>query len=173
MSEISLEQRISNLEDIEAIKVLKSRYFRACDSKDIEAMRDCFYEGVVDLDYGRIGTFTKRDDLIEVFKSLAVNEHIVEMHHGQNPEVILTGDGQANGIFGLYYLLINTRDNTLTQLGANYFDRFVKYKGLWKIQASRCDVGSTLLLDTSADSVTVLFAGRQAPADLDDPSQQA
>lgn len=169
----TLEQRIQALEDIEAIKQLKARYFRACDAKNIERMRDCFFDGEVELDYGRIGVFTHRDDLIAVFDQLAVAEHIIEMHHGQNPEVTLLDEQSAEAMFGLYYLLVNPRDNTVTQLGANYYDRFVKVGADWKIQASRCDVESTLLLDTSDDVVKVLFAGRQAPAEIDDPNKQA
>lgn len=169
----SLEQRIQALEDIEAIKQLKARYFRACDAKDTVTMRECFHDGEVELDYGRVGIFNHRDDLMAVFEQLAVNAHIVEMHHGQNPEVSLVDSENAEAMFGLYYLLLNPRDQTITQLGANYSDRFLKVEGQWKIVASRCDVSSTLLLDTSDKVLKVLFAGRQAPVELDDPNKQA
>ena len=40
---MTLEQRLSRLEAIEAIKQLKARYFHACDRKESAAVRDCFW----------------------------------------------------------------------------------------------------------------------------------
>ncbi|MGI9287971.1 MAG: nuclear transport factor 2 family protein [Pseudomonadales bacterium] len=169
----TLAARLTALEDIEAIKQLKSCYFRACDAKDVATMRECFADGEVEIEYGRVGSFRHRDQLCEVFQNLAVHEHIVEMHHGQNPEVELLTSDSAKGVWGLYYFLVNPRDQTLTQLGASYFDEFKKIDGRWQITRTECVVQSTLLLDTSEGLAKVLFAGRQAPAAIDDPAQQA
>ncbi|MDE0950394.1 MAG: nuclear transport factor 2 family protein [Halioglobus sp.] len=56
------EQGLARLEAIEDIRQLRTRYFHACDSKQLEIVCECFPEGEVELRYG----------------------HIVEMHHGQN-----------------------------------------------------------------------------------------
>ena len=41
----SLEARVRRLEDADAIRRLKARYFTCCDRKDPEGMRDCFAPG--------------------------------------------------------------------------------------------------------------------------------
>ena len=125
MNDISkLEARITALEDIEAIKKLKARYFFSCDQKDIDAVTDCFAEGDVEIKYGRIGDFSRREDLVAVFKELACHPHIIEMHHAQNPQIDLLSDTTARAIWGLYYYMINARDNSATQLGGYYKDEY-------------------------------------------------
>ena len=68
---MTLEQRLQRLESIEAIKQLKHRYLRACDNKDPAAVRDCYLEGEIELDFSRVGSFATRDELVEVFAALA------------------------------------------------------------------------------------------------------
>ncbi|RQR29148.1 nuclear transport factor 2 family protein, partial [Burkholderia sp. Bp9131] len=80
-----MEVRVRRLEDADAIRQLKARYFTCCDRKDPQGMRDCFAPGTVHIDYGRIGTFEHRDALVDVFERLGCHPHIVEMHHGVNP----------------------------------------------------------------------------------------
>ena len=38
---MGIEERLQRLEDDRAIRDLKARYLRACDSKDPETVRDC------------------------------------------------------------------------------------------------------------------------------------
>ncbi|MGH8809465.1 MAG: nuclear transport factor 2 family protein, partial [Noviherbaspirillum sp.] len=66
MTVAALEARVRVLEDLEAIRALKARYFFSCDRKDPEAMRDCFVSGKVLIDYGRIGVFHHRDELVDL-----------------------------------------------------------------------------------------------------------
>src|ERR1700733_5871009 len=75
-----LEARLRRLEDTEAIRSLKGRYFFCCDRKDPQGVRDCFAPGKVLIDYGRIGVFSDRDQLVDVFERLGCHDHIVEMH---------------------------------------------------------------------------------------------
>lgn len=173
MTEKTLEQRIQVLEDIEAIKQLKHRYFLCCDRKQPAAVRDCFVDGPMTIDYGRIGVFDNADAMVEVFAQLACQEHIVEMHHAQNPQIGLTSPTTAKATWGLYYYMINTDEDSVTQLGGYYDDEYVKVDGHWKISATRYAVTSTVLLSTASDSVRSIFAGRTAPTAIDDPSRQA
>lgn len=168
-----LAARITALEDIEAIKRLKYEYFFFCDQKQPEKVRDCFVEGPVEIDYGRVGVFNNREELYAVFDKLACVPHIVEMHHAQNPQIDLQGPDSASAIWGLYYYMINTNDQTVTQLGAYYEDEYRKVDGNWKISATRCVVTSTTLLSLADGAVQALFAGTAAPAEIDDPARQA
>jgi len=170
---MTLEQRIERLEAIEAIKQLKARYFHACDTKQPDRVRDCFAEGDINLVYGRIGSFGHRDELVAVFRKLACHEHIVEMHHGQNPQVRIIDVNTAEATFGLFYHLIDTRQQTVTQLGGFYEDGFTRENGEWKICSSHYEVVSTQIFDLTEGLAKPVFAGGVAPVELDDPGKQA
>ena len=167
------EQRLFRLEAIEAIRQLKARYFHACDTKQPDIVRDCFAAGDIDLQYGRIGNFTDRDQLVAIFEELACHEHIVEMHHGQNPQIEILDETSARATWGLYYYLIDTRQQAVTQLAGFYDDGYVLQDGQWRISKSHYRVTSSQLLDLSDGLARVIFAGASAPAELDDPGKQA
>lgn len=168
-----LQNRIQALEDIEAIKRLKYDYFFFCDHKQPANMRECFAEGPVHIDYGRIGTFDNRETLVALFDQLACAEHIVEMHHAQNPRIDLFDAEHATGVWSLYYFMVDTRQNTATQLGGYYEDSYKKIDGVWKITATTFKVTSTLISDVGEGIAKIVFAGSIAPAEVDDPSRQA
>ena len=172
MSDASLEHRIAVLEDIEAIRQLKHRYFFACDHKRAHEVEDCFATGAVRIDYGRIGQFDNAADMAAVFEALACHEHIVEMHHAQNPRIDVLDATRAEATWGLYYFMINTRDRNVTQLGGYYNDQYRKIDGAWKISATSFHVTSTQILDIADGMARVIFAGASAPAAIDDPSRQ-
>jgi hypothetical protein len=130
-------------------------------------------KGRIDLDYGRIGRFSHRDRLVEVFTELACHDHVVETHHGQNPQIRLIDDTRATGRWGLYYYLIDTRQNTVTQLAGFYDDEYRCADGEWRILKSAYQVTSTQIFDLSEGLARLVFAGRTAPRALDDPSRQA
>ena len=163
-SEERLERQLRRLEDVDAIRSLKARYFTSCDRKDPQGMRDCFAPGAVRIDYGRIGVFEHRDQLVEVFERLGCHPHIVEMHHGVNPDIVVVDDAHARGTWGLHYQMIDTNAQCITQLGAYYDDEYVKLDGVWKIAATRCVVTSTLCVRYAGEAPAVLFAGAQPPA---------
>lgn len=170
---MTLEQRLARLEAIEAIRQLKARYFHACDNKQPEVVRQCFPAGQIDLRYGRIGNFSNREQLLDVFTALACQHHIVEMHHGQNPRIAVHDTDYATGIWGLYYYLIDTRRQTVTQLAGFYDDAYAFFDGQWLITRSYYEVTSTQIFDLSEGLARVIFAGAAAPVALDDPNQQA
>lgn len=159
-----LEARLRALEDAEAIRGLKARYFACCDMKDPDGMRECFAQGPVHIDYGEIGVFGDRDGLVEVFARLGCHPHIVEMHHGVNPQIELLDTHHARGSWGLHYQMLDTRERAFTQLGAYYEDTYRKVDGRWKIASTRCVVTSMLVGSYAEATPGVRFAGR--PADM-------
>lgn len=158
-----LEEQLFRLRDYEDIRALKARYLFACDNKDPKGMRACFADGRVHIDYGVIGTFDSADKLVALYTQLACHDHIIEMHHGSNPQIEVFDDGTAKGRWSLHYQQIDTQNNTLTQLGAYYDDKYRKVHGGWKIVETRCVVTSTLVLDLGSSAVRKLIAARQAP----------
>lgn len=162
---MDLAGRIRALEDIAAIKRLKYDYFYFCDTKQPDQVRGCFVDGPVHIDYGRIGVFEHRDALVAVFAELACHEHMLEMHHAQNPRIDLVDGASARGVWGLYYHLIDTSARRVTQLGAYYEDEYRKVGGRWLISSTVCTVNSTHVSDLSEHAARVVFAGRSVPAD--------
>lgn len=160
MEKATLEQRLQSLEDIEAIRTLKARYLACCDAKDPVGMRACFVDGPVKIDYGVVGTFDRADALVDIFKQIGCHPHMVEMHHGVNPQITVQGISEAKAHWGLHYQLINTNDKTLTQLGAYYDDEYRKTSSGWKIYATKCVVTSTLVLQLAPDALKAIVTGR-------------
>lgn len=160
MSTAALEQRLQALEDLDAIRSLKARYLACCDAKDPQGMRACFADGPVAIDYGAVGRFDTADAVVAVFEQVGCHPHMIEIHHGSNPQLKLLGDGRAEGHWSLHYQLINTNESTLTQLGAYYEDGYVKTPAGWKISATKCVVTSLLVLKLAPEQVGALVIGR-------------
>jgi hypothetical protein len=158
-----MQKRLQRLEELEAIRALKARYLWCCDRKDPAGMRACFADGKVHIDYGVVGTFDNADALAKVFKDIGCHDHMVEMHHGMNPQVELTGEGTARGTWSLHYFLINTQTHGLTQLAGYYEDEY-KNVGAWKIVKTKFVPTSTLAMDLTEGTAKALFAGRAPPA---------
>jgi hypothetical protein len=145
MSTTDLEARIARLEAIEAIKSLKARYWSCCDAKDVEGVRNCFVDGPVEIHYdGPVGLVRHRDGLYEVFKNVACQDEIIEMHHGGPAQIEITGAQSAVGRWGLVYHLMNTEQETLSVCGGYYDDEYAKLEGQWLIQKARFKVNSVV-----------------------------
>ncbi|HSW11992.1 MAG TPA: nuclear transport factor 2 family protein [Solimonas sp.] len=164
MNTADLERRLQKLEDAEAIRTLKARYLVACDRKDTVAMRSCFADGKVHIDYGVVGTFDNADTLVQLFREVGCHPHMVEMHHGANPQVEVLDAERARATWSLHYFLINTQAKSLTQLGGYYEDEYRKLGGAWKISSTKFIATSTLALDYTDGVAKALFAGSPPPA---------
>lgn len=160
MNPIELERRLRALEDIEAIRVLKARYLACCDRKDPAGMRACFADGPVHIDFGVVGTFDRADALVEVYSAIACHPHMVELHHGSNPQIEIVDERKAHATWSLHYGLIDTKERTLIQLAGYYEDEYRKQDGAWKISRTRFVATSNLTMDLNEAEVKVLFAGR-------------
>jgi hypothetical protein len=159
-----VQRRLQRLEDAEAIRTLKHRYFFCCDRKDPAGMRACFADGPVHIDYGAVGTFDRADALVKVYTEIACHDYMVEMHHGMNPQIEVLDESTARGKWSLHYFLINTQTKGITQLAGYYEDEYRKSGGAWKISKTRFVPTSTLALDVSEGMAKALFAGRTPPA---------
>lgn len=138
---MTIEERLAALEQIEAIKSLKHRYFRACDAKDPDTVRSCFIVDGADIDYDVLGRFADADHLAAVYRRVALhtadgNHVILDMHHGMHPEITLTGPGRATGRWTLKFRQVNLVERTERLLTGEYHDDYVIEDGQWKM--SRC-----------------------------------
>lgn len=137
-----LERRLARLEAVEQIERLKYRYLRACDAKDPDAMRECFVKDGAEIDYGPLGTFAGRDQLVDLYSGLALRRsegtwlhH--DIHQGHHPDIEVTGDGRATGRWTLSFMRVNLEAQTIEQASIEYADSYEVEDGAWKIRTSK------------------------------------
>lgn len=156
-----LAARLDRLEAIEAIQRLKHDYFYYCDNKQPNKVLECFMAGDIVIDYGQVGVFNTREALVEVFTQIACGEYadnMIELHHAQNPRIDIIDGSNAKGTWGIFYFLINTAENTITQLGGFYHDEYKKIDGKWLISATTFTATSTLVTDFSEGMLKKVMA---------------
>lgn len=135
-------------DEIEAIKRLKARYFRALDTKDWDGFRDVFVEepqigpiengfpdyllalrppearGIVDNDTG-LDAFVDRNRRFI--------GPLITTHHGHQPEIELTDDGEATGIWAMEDVLVWKQEGYRLRGTGHYWESYRKVGGEWKI----------------------------------------
>ena len=122
------------MDDIEAIKQLKARYFRTMDTKDWAGMRQVFADDVVmDTSSSGGGVITGADEFLAFLEPMLAD--VVTVHHGHMPEIELTSDTTATGIWSMEDMLRWPEGNELHAYG-HYHETYVKIDGRWKIATS-------------------------------------
>jgi hypothetical protein len=131
---------LQQLSDFEDIRTLKHRYFRGIDTADMALLSGLFTEDVA-VDY-RGGNYrvklTGRDDMLE-FLANSFNSGFMAMHHGHMPEITLTGDDSAEGIWYLEDIAITLATRSHTVGSALYRDHYRREGGVWKIARTEYD----------------------------------
>jgi hypothetical protein len=125
-----LETQIRVLGDIEAIKKLKAKYWRCIDKKLWDELEDCFVEDAV-ADYGKNLNFQGRKAIIQFLKDNLGSDSVITVHQGHNPEIEITSDTTARGIWALHDYLVFQPNITINGWG-HYEDEYVKQNGEWK-----------------------------------------
>jgi uncharacterized protein (TIGR02246 family) len=122
------------VDDIEAIKQLKARYFRTMDTKDWAAMRQVFADDVVmDTTASGGGVVTGADDFMAFLQETLSGA--VTVHHGHMPEITLTSDATAAGVWALHDEIV-WPDGTTMRGDGHYHETYVLAGGEWKIRSS-------------------------------------
>ena len=136
MSDLAeLERRLGALEDIEAIKQLKYRYWRHLDLKQWDELARCFAaDATVCYSSGKY-EFTGVAAIMQFLsQSLGHERGSVTIHHGHHPEIELLSAASARGTWALYNYMFNLKQNRGIRIGAYYDDRYVKLDGDWKFE---------------------------------------
>jgi uncharacterized protein (TIGR02246 family) len=132
---------VRRLADIEAIKQLKARYFRSIDRKDWNAFglvfaRDAVME-VPEVDVTQHG----RDAIVEFVSGALVGAQTV--HHGHMPEIEITGDGAARGIWAMFDYVEWPPTAAGERIGlhgyGHYVEVYVREEGVWRIARTRLE----------------------------------
>lgn len=145
MSDTSLRTRT---DEIEAIKQLKARYFRALDTKDWDAFRGVFTAdpqiGPIENgfpDYllalrppearAQVTAGTGFDAFIE--RNRLFIGPLITTHHGHQPEIELTGEDQATGVWAMEDVLVWKKEGYRLRGTGHYWETYRKLDGEWKI----------------------------------------
>jgi hypothetical protein len=89
-----------NIDDIEAIKHLKARYFRTMDTKDWDGMRRVFADDVhVDTSSSGGGVQDTADEFMAMLRQQL--DGVTSVHHGHMPEISLTSSTTATGVWAM------------------------------------------------------------------------
>lgn len=121
------------MDDVEEIKKLKARYFRFLDTKDWEGYRGIFTEDVLVDVTGSGGEIYSGLDVYMAY----ILEHVAKLktvHHGHMPEITLTSDTTATGIWSMEDWVVMTDGRAMNGMG-HYFETYEKIDGQWKIGA--------------------------------------
>lgn len=127
---------MAKLDEIEAIKQLKYRYFRALDCKRWDDLGETLSEdATAAYDSGRY-SFQGRDAILQFLRDALGSPRIISMHNGHHPEIELTSESTARGTWYLQDMVI-FRDANMVLHGAGFYgDEYVKREGAWTIRST-------------------------------------
>ena len=123
------------MDDVEAIKQLKARYFRSMDTKDWEGMREVFADDVVmDTTSSGGGVVSGADAFVALLREIL--KDVITVHHGHMPEIEITSPTTARGIWAMQDLLRWPDGRELRGYG-HYHETYERIDGAWRIKTSK------------------------------------
>ena len=161
---MTLEERLQRLEDDRAIRDLKARYLRACDLKDPDAVRDTLSPKGAIIAYEGFPPFSNRDDFVAIYREMGCTPDIFDIHHAANGIIRFDGPDRASGHWSLFFHNINLSQRTLTQMGVEYADIYVREGGRWWIAETRSTRTSCLIHSVDGEGQTKVSVMGPAPA---------
>jgi hypothetical protein len=126
---------IQRLIAAEEIKQLKARYFRCMDTKQWAGWEDVFTaDAVMDVSEEQVSqSVIKGRDKIIPFVS-KVLEGVVTVHHGHMPEIEVTSETTARGIWSMEDKLRWPDGKTTLHGYGHYHETYEKVDGRWRIK---------------------------------------
>jgi len=132
--------KLQMLLDIEEIKNLKHRYFRAIDMADFDLLDNIFSQDIT-IDY-RGGTYRWESEGKETIKESlrhAFHNQTAAMHTAHHPEIEILSETNATGKWYLQDIFYNFDLGSVTQGTALYLDKYIKINDQWLSQHSEYD----------------------------------
>jgi len=139
MSEATLESRIARLEAESDIQKLRYRYWFAILDKNVDALVQCFTPDAF-LEYGMGIELSGTDKIKEFFDMILLSEDLaLQMPRGANGIVNLTSETTAEGRWLVQVVMLRHSEKVGSRINVQYFERYEKIDGEWKIKAMKND----------------------------------
>ena len=131
---MTLEERITRLEDIEAIRSLQAKYQRCLDTRDFEALSECFAEDVVSsYGNGRM-SYSGRDAVIGFLRG-ALTLDMPSSHLIHGGEIDVKDTVSASAKWYLEDFLLHRKFMLKLHGAAIYEVDYIKSDGHWLIKS--------------------------------------
>jgi hypothetical protein len=127
---------VAELEEIEAIKQLKARYFRLMDTKKWGELEDVFCaDAIVDTTGDGGWTTHSASEFVEMLR--ASIEQVTTVHHGHMPEIELTSATTARAVWAMEDQLWWPEGAPLRHMHGygHYLDTYEKTSTGWRIKS--------------------------------------
>ncbi|MEV0107892.1 nuclear transport factor 2 family protein [Nocardia sp. NPDC050799] len=123
------------MNDYEALRALKARYFRLMDTKDWSGFRALFCDDVViDLSESGGEVITGADEFL-TFLTARIGGALT-IHHGHSPEIDVLSETTAQSIWAMEDRL-TWPDGTRVHGFGHYHETYAKVDGEWRIRTQR------------------------------------
>lgn len=125
--------------DVEAIKRLKARYFRLMDAKSWEEWGEVFAKNaVMEVPEANLVSRGRAEIVAKVSRALVGTKTV---HHGHMPEIELTGDDTARGVWAMFDYVEWPASEGRARSGlkgyGHYHEEYVREDGAWRIARTR------------------------------------
>ena len=80
--------------------------------------------------------FDGRDKIMEFLTGALGRSSMLTAHHGHHPEIELTSETTATGVWALWDTVIDTQHGITIRGAAFYRDEYVKVDGAWKFRST-------------------------------------
>lgn len=126
---------MTDVDDVEAIRRLKARYFRTMDTKDWDGMRQVFTDDVViDTSEAGGGSVRGANEFMTFLREALGGA--VTVHRGHMPEIDIISETTATGIWALNDIVIWPNGVRLDGYG-HYHETYEKGTDGWRIKSSK------------------------------------
>ena len=124
------------MDDIEAIKQLKARYFRFMDTKAWDRLEHEVFAPDVHIDMENEGGGVHDDRVTYMTMLRSMIGDVVTVHHGHMPEITLTSATTATGIWSMEDMLWWPEGSPIQHLHGygHYHETYEKADGGWRIK---------------------------------------
>ena len=134
-NDLSLEERIARIEDLEEIKLLKARYCRYVDTKDWAGYRSLMVD---DYSLDSDGGLHEGADAVVAFVEAALGT-ATTVHQVHTPEIDFTDADHATGVWAMQDVVVIPGENGPFQLNGtgHYHEEYVRTADGWRLQTTR------------------------------------
>lgn len=125
-------------DELDSLRVLKARYFRHLDAQDWPALRRLFTDEV-EIDVSGDGGGVVRDPDEFVGAVRVALDGARSVHHGHMPELELTSDTTARGVWAMEDRIWFPEGSPVGHLHGfgHYHETYRKLAGVWRIETMR------------------------------------